>query len=101
TEVAVSPGPAFTAQPMDVVVCEDADAMFSVTLETDTDVTLQWQVSEDGTAWTDVAGATGTELLLPAVDRTMSGNMYRACATRGVCGPVCSNAAMLTVNYAP
>ncbi len=85
-----------TGQPVNVTVCEGANASFNVTASA---VSYQWQVSTDGGAtFTDIAGQTTTTLNLPAVTAAMNNNQYMLVAFS--CGPTGLNStpATLTVN---
>ena len=57
---------------------------------------MKWQVSPDGTNWTDVSGATSTSLTLTKPSFSQSGNQYRAVFTNSR-GNATSNPATLQV----
>ena len=84
----------------DVTVTSGQDAMFSVAVTGDPAPTVQWQVSTDGALWTDIAGATGTDLVLNDVTTAADGNGYRAVVTNAG-GTATSTAGTLTVLPAP
>ncbi|RAR69275.1 beta strand repeat-containing protein, partial [Flavobacterium aciduliphilum] len=82
-----------TTQPSNQVVCSDAGATFSVS--TSGDVTsYQWQMSTNGTSWSDVTDATSASLVLSGLTSTDTGKQYRCVLNAGA---VTSNAATLTV----
>ncbi len=89
-----------TSQPADVAVCEGVSTSFAITI-TGTASGYQWQISTNGgTTWTDIAGATGTTYNVASVVLGQNGYRYR-CVVTGACGPVTSNAGILTVNPLP
>lgn len=94
--------PAITSQPANVVVCENANASFSVTAG-GTGNTYQWQLSTDGGAnYTNISGATNSTLNLISVTAAMNNNRYRCIVSVTGCStPATSNAGILTVNTAP
>jgi hypothetical protein len=87
-----------TAQPTDQTVIAGAAASFSVTA-TGTSPTYQWQVSTDGTSWTDQAGATSTTLSLSSVAVSDSGKGFRVIVSNAA-GSVTSSSGLLTVTAA-
>lgn len=89
-----------TTQPNTQDVCSGSDAVFSVVVST-ADVTYQWQVN-DGSGFTDIAGATAATLTVPAVTAAMNGNQYQVLVASATCpGSVTSTIALLNVNEAP
>ncbi len=90
-----------TAQPTNQVGCAPAPASFSVTA-TGTSLTYQWQVStNNGTSWTNVAGATTATYTINSLDNSLNGNQYRVIVTGTPCGSITSSAATLTVGQLP
>jgi len=82
-----------TAQPTNQIVCSDAGATF--TIGTSGEVSsYQWQVSTNGTSWTDLEGANATSLVLNGLTSSNTGTQYR-CVLNG--GDVISDGASLTV----
>lgn len=82
----------------------EADSGDTVTLEVAVNGSpvpaLQWQVRESGSdEWTDITGATGTTYDVAAA-RALDGSAYRVIASNEH-GEETSDAAVLTVNYAP
>ena len=93
--------PTVTSGPSDVSTTAGSDAVFQVAVAGDPVPGVRWQRSRDGgTTWTDVAGATGTTLTLPAVAVTDDGVLVRAVAT-STAGSVTSGTARLTVLAVP
>lgn len=89
-----------TSQPASVSVCQLSNHTFNV-VTTGTVSSYQWQISIDnGATYTNIAGATNAALPLSIVMLGQNGYRYRVIAT-GSCGPVTSNAAILTVNALP
>lgn len=89
-----------TTQPASTAICEGSDVGFTIAV-TGTASGYQWQISTDGgTTYTNIAGATTTSYNIPAAPRGQNNYRYR-CVVTGACGPVTSNAAILTVNPLP
>jgi len=93
-----------TLQPAAISVTEGTNATFSVTAASATG--YQWQVSLNGTLWTDVAnggtnpvysGATTNTLTLTNVPETFDGYLYRVRVSSNSTCSVNSDAAELTV----
>jgi len=87
-----------TTQPASTTVCNGDNATFSV-VAAGTTPSYQWQMSTNGTTWTDVSGETSASLIVSAVTMSMTGYQYRV-VVGGVapCGSVTSGAATLTVS---
>jgi subtilisin-like proprotein convertase family protein len=91
----------FTAHPQNVTTCQNNNVTFTVAA-TGTIQTTQWQVSTNGgVTWSNIAGANSTTLSLTNVQPSMNGYRYRCVMSNTGCGPVNSNAAILTVNPLP
>jgi hypothetical protein len=92
-----------TAQPQNRTVCAGQNASFSVTAITSPSangpLAYQWQ-QWNGTAWVNIAGATGTTYTVNAVTQSMNTNTFRVQIT-GLCTTIFSNSATLTVNPLP
>lgn len=86
-----------TAQPQNASVClPTTTASFNVVV-TGTAPVYQWQVStNNGTTWTNVAGATTATLSLTGLTVAMSGNQYRAVIS-GTCTPTSFNSSVATL----
>lgn len=95
----IQPGtpPTITTQPAPQTVCAGSDATFTVA---GTGTSYQWQMSTDGTNFTNIAGATGTTYTATAVTAGMNNTLYRALVLTQ-CGTATSNAVTLTVNTSP
>ena len=94
---------AVVTQPIAQTVTYGSDATFIVAGSGSPSPTVQWQVSSDGTTFTNIAGATNASLTLTRPAVSLSGNKYRAVFTN-TCGgtqTATSNAASLTVNQRP
>jgi len=91
----------FTTQPANRTACQNGSVTFTAAA-TGTITSTQWQVSTNGgTTWTDIGGATTTTLTLTNVQPSQNGYRYRLVLSNAGCGPVNSNAAILTVNPLP
>jgi hypothetical protein len=91
--------PAVTTQPTNTTVITGTTASFTAAASGSPVPTLQWQVSTDGTNWSDIDGATSTtySLTTSAAD---NGKQYHAVFTNAA-GSVTTNTATLTVNFVP
>jgi PKD repeat protein len=97
--------PEIFARPSDIVACEGADVIFTVTEASYEDPSYMWQVKESGMPdFIDIAAAdpgyTGHDtraLTVVNVSAGMAGNLYRVIVTNG-CGPTISHEALLTVD---
>ncbi len=88
-----------TTHPATVSLCHGAAHTLSVTT-TGTVSSYQWQLSTDGgNTYNNISGATTASLPLTAAV-AQTGYRFR-CIVTGSCGPVISNAAILTVNPQP
>jgi sugar lactone lactonase YvrE len=68
----------FATQPVNTTIVTGQAARFSADV-TGSGPMLQWQVSNDGTTWSDIAGARQVVLTTPA-DLAVDGNRFRAVA---------------------
>ena len=101
----VNTAPVVTTQPVNSVICQNANTTFSV-VATGTGLTYQWQ-SSNGGPFTNVvdggvySGATSATLTITGATAAMNGTVYH-CNVTGTCLPaVASNNATLTVNPLP
>ncbi|HEY3438129.1 MAG TPA: GON domain-containing protein [Actinotalea sp.] len=94
TVTPIAPG---VSDPSDTTVVSGNDATFSVTVTGDPTPTIQWQLSTDGTSWSDIDGATALDLVLPGVTTDDDGFLVRAVAT-STAGTDTSASAQLTVD---
>ncbi len=89
-----------TTQPANITVCEGTTTQVSVTA-TGSSLTYQWQISTNGgSSYSNLAGGTTNTWPLAVVTVGQSGQRYRVIVTNG-CGPLNSNASILTVNPNP
>jgi hypothetical protein len=86
-----------TLQPSDANACNGSNAFFNISVSGGS-LSYQWQQSIDGgTSFTNISGATSTQLQFNAVTQSMNGYKYR-CVVSSDCSPVLtSNAVTLTV----
>jgi gliding motility-associated-like protein len=95
-----------TSQPQDLLICEAQDAVF--TIQTNAGVTYQWQVSTNGTIFSDLndntvyTGTTTSSLTIHAVAASMAGYQYKVVLNRSgnICGEQ-SSIVTLSVNPLP
>lgn len=90
--------PAITTHPQNVKVKEKETATFTVEA-TGSDLSYQWQQSENGSDWTDIEGANAPEYTTGKATMDMNGTQYR-CVVTGYGTAAESNAATLTVQKA-
>lgn len=97
-----------TAQPVNKTICTDGVATFSVTATGGGTLSYQWQVSNNGSTYTNIAnggvysGATTAMLTVTAPPVSMSGYYYRVLINgTTACAATTSMAAILTVNPLP
>ena len=91
--------PIITVHPANTVADESTNAVFTLSVIAAPVPTYQWQSSTDGESWTDIVGATTSELTLSSVTRAQNGTTYR-CVVSNSEGSATSNSATLTVHYA-
>jgi len=95
--------PVITAQPQNRTVCVGTNATFSVTAITSPSangpLSYQWQ-QWNGSAWTNISGATASSYTVTGTTVSMNTNSFRVIVT-GLCSVVISNAATLYVNPLP
>jgi hypothetical protein len=92
--------PAIASQPTDLTVTAGDTVTFTASADGTPAPTVQWQVSSDGgLSFSDIAGATSATLSF-AASATDNGKEYRAVFANAV-GSTTSNAATLTVDFAP
>jgi hypothetical protein len=91
----VDTAPTITLSPLSQAVPAGSSATFKAAATGNPSPTVQWQVSVNGGAFTNIAGATSTALSFTTND-SMTGNQYRAVFTN-VVSSVPTSAATLTV----
>jgi hypothetical protein len=89
-------GPVVTVQPVSQTLASGSTATFAASASGDPAPTVKWQLSLDGIAWADVAGATGASYTTGAVTSADSGHGFRAVFTNSVSSAT-TNPAVLTV----
>ena len=90
----VNQAPTITGQPASVISNSGTTATFTASATGTPTPTVQWQVSTNGTNWSDISGATSTSYSVVATGN--SGSQYRAVFTNTV-GTVTSSTATLTI----
>ena len=91
--------PTVTTQPASQTRCAGIAASFTSAASGTPTPTVQWQVSTNGTTWSNITGATSSPLTFAATTAD-NNKQYRAVWTNSG-GAVNSNAAVLTVNPIP
>jgi hypothetical protein len=94
-----SSSPAVTEQPVSQTICSGNSVSFTSAAEADPAPSVQWQVSTNGTNWTNINGATNSTLVFTTAI-TDNNKQYRAVWTNNN-GILNSNPATLTVNPTP
>jgi alpha-tubulin suppressor-like RCC1 family protein len=93
--------PAVTKQPVSQTVEEGQSASFTATASGTPTPTVQWERStNNGTTWSQIAGATSTTFTIGSATTSESGYLFRAVFKNSV-GEATSKAATLTVRKAP
>ena len=95
----IGSAPVITTQPVNTTVNSGATASFTATASGSPTPTVQWQVSTNGTTWTNLSGATSGTYSF-ATTPADTGKQYRAIFTNAV-GSVTTNAVILTVQTVP
>lgn len=88
--------PVITTQPAGQSVRAGENVTFSIAATGDPAPTYQWQVSANGSTWSNLADKTSVALILTRVALGDNGNKYR-CIVTNPQGTAASNAAVLTV----
>jgi len=91
--------PAVTQHPAAITTCAGSSANFT-SAASGTTPAVKWQVSTNGTTWTDIAGATSPTYSVANPQVADNGKRYRA-VWSNTSGTVNSNAALLTVKTKP
>lgn len=97
TEQASCTNVAIGSQPSDVLACAGADAVFTVSA-TGSSPSYQWQVSTDGSSWTNITGATASTLTLSGVTAAQNNNSYRVIVNNACPSTITSTSVFLTVS---
>ncbi|MHB1132693.1 MAG: immunoglobulin domain-containing protein [Chloroflexota bacterium] len=99
TVTAAQMAPVVTTHPQSQTVTAGQTATFTTAASGTPAPSVQWQVGT-GTSWLDLPGANGLTLSF-TTEAADDGQQYRASFTNSAGGPVYSDAATLTVHYAP
>jgi alpha-tubulin suppressor-like RCC1 family protein len=89
--------PVITAQPTDQTVVALSSVTFSVSAVGTPSPTYQWQISSDGTSFSNVPGATSSTYTIPSTAISDSGKRLRVIISNAV-GSVTSAVVILSVN---
>jgi hypothetical protein len=92
--------PAVTQQPANQIATAGQTATFAAAASGTPAPTVQWQVSTNAGAFTNIAGATSQTLTLTGTTAAQNGNQYQAVFTNSA-GSATTTAATLTVDFAP
>jgi uncharacterized protein (DUF2141 family) len=92
--------PSITTQPTDQTAVAGTSATFTAAASGSSPLSVQWEVSADGTDWSNVPDATSTTLTLNAVPLSLNGLQYEAFFS-GPFGAATTSAATLTVTSPP
>jgi len=91
--------PVVTLNPTDLTILAGQEASFTAAASGTPALTVQWQVSPDGSTWTDLPGANSTTYTFTAQSAD-NGTQYRAVFTNSA-GSAVTSAALLTVYTLP
>jgi hypothetical protein len=97
-------GPSVTLQPVSTALCSGRTATFTINIGAVSYTPLfQWQVNQnDGSGFTNIAGAVSTSITINAVTTAMNGYQYRCLVRNPDCtSSTISDAAVLTVHPLP
>lgn len=96
----VSTPASISSQPSNQTICSGESVSYSITADGSSN-TYQWQVSTDnGSTFTNIAGATGTSLNLNNINSTYNNNLYHVVISSCAPNNLISSNASLTVNSA-
>jgi len=96
----VQAAPSILTNPASQTVVSGNSVTFSASASGSPTPTVQWQVSTNGSHYSNIAGATSTTYTISAVTASQNGYRYRAVFTNSV-GSATTASATLTVQYAP
>ncbi|HQN16807.1 MAG TPA: T9SS type A sorting domain-containing protein [Bacteroidales bacterium] len=98
--VIVNADPSISTQPLGATICNGESHTMNVVASNGTGgYTYQWQSSPNGTAWTNISGATNASYTTPPLTTTTYYQVITGANGNG-CGNITSNPATITV-YAP
>jgi hypothetical protein len=92
--------PSILTNPVSQTVVSGNSVTFTASASGYPTPTVQWQLSTNGTNYTNISGATSTSYTISAVTASRNGYRYRAVFTNSV-GSATTTTATLTVQYAP
>ncbi len=92
--------PSIVTNPLSQTVTGGGSVTFSASASGYPTPTIQWQVSTNGSTYTNISGATSTSYTISTVAASQNGYRYRAVFTNSA-GSATTTAATLTVQYAP
>ena len=95
-----SSAPSITTQPTSQTATAGATATFTAAASGTPTPTVKWQ-SNNGSGWSDIPLATSNSYTTGTLTSGDNGTQYRAIYTNGVGTDATTNAATLTVNFAP
>ncbi|TMI64832.1 MAG: hypothetical protein E6H07_02645 [Bacteroidetes bacterium] len=91
--------PVVTTQPQSSILCNGANAVFSVVVN-GFGLTYQWELSTDnGVSWNPIVGATTANYVITGATSVLNGRRYRV-QINSACGTATSNAASIYVSPA-
>ncbi len=94
--------PVVTTQPANQTVAAGSAVSFTAAANGFPPPSVQWYVNtQDGTGFNPITGATSTTLVLNNATASQNGYQYEAVFSNGVGGNATTNAAQLTVDFAP
>ena len=96
--------PTITTQPADSTINDGATATFTAAATGNPTPTVQWQVSSDGTNWSNVStgsGGNSDSYTTAALTSTNHGYQYRALYSNSVTANVATSAATVTYPWVP
>jgi hypothetical protein len=96
----VQAAPSIVTSPSSQTVVSGSSVTFTASATGYPTPTVQWQVSTNGSNYSNISGATGTTYTISAVTASQNGYRYRAVFTNSV-GTATTASATLTVQYAP
>ena len=89
--------PEITTQPLDETVDEGQSVTFTVVAAGSGTLSYQWQRSDDGSSWSDIASATAADYTIASASMADDGAEF-ACVVTNAGGSTTSDVAVLTVN---
>jgi hypothetical protein len=100
TLTVVAEAPIVTAEPTGAVTLAPGPARFTAEATSSGPMTVQWQISEDGSSWADIDGATSTTYDIDPTHPSMDGTLFRA-VFRNLVGDTATRPAVLSAGQVP